>query len=530
MMPAGRSAPPTSRSFSPGIAACLSAVVAAAFFLAGCATADPRDQADFGLKGLADGDEKLAVAALITEYVADPYSRCFLYTRLADEYQKRGQIPQALRMVRRADTLSRTKAAAPRRYQLQLELANYFIAYQRGDQARAVLKEALDQIVDLENEQERGQALEAVILACFRGKDAFNDLLRVAIDNVYAIYDPEFRVQLLTELGEKYQEQDSSNRANTFIQQSLAAASGIANPWARALADARIGSRLLREGNQEEGSAYFDLALREMAGQEILSMGSGDAQSLLNTVILLAENGRMADATTALARFPNSDQRVGAMLAVIQRYLADKNLLPARLLVQRLLNQLSQDDPDARQELSLSTLVRLAELYQSAGSPADAARYAQAAFTYLSSPLIAGTAQYRSRLAIVMARLGRGEEAVAAAGLITDSYVASQTLRQLGIELRQPLLLKEAVREAEQASYLKESALAASAVSLWQTGSRLDSLAILKRVQDPFTLASSFADALAWKDGTAESPLTMEEETALYAIAADWFRRQAPAL
>jgi hypothetical protein len=530
MMPVLRPAPSTSRSFSPGIAGSLLPVLAATLLLAGCATVDPRDQDDFGLKGLADGDEKLAVAALVAEYVGDPYSRSFLYTRLADEYQKRGQSTQALRMVQRADTLSRSKAAAPRRYQLQLELANYFISYQRNDQAHALLKDALDQIVDLEAEQERGQALEAVILACFRGKDPFNALLRVAIDNVYAIYDPEFRVQLLTELGEKYQEQDSSNRANTFIQQSLAAASGIINPWARSLADARIGSRLLREGNQEEGAAYLDRAARETAGLEILSMGSGDAQSLLNTVILLAENGRMADATAALGRFPDPGQRVSATLAVIQRYLAQKNLLPARLLVQRLLNQLAQDDPDALQEISLSTLVRLAELYLAAGYPADSARYVQAAFAYLYSPLIVGTSQYRSRLAIVMAKLGRSEEAVAAAGLITDSYVASQTLRQLGMELKLPLLLKEAVREAEQASYLRESALAAAAVGLWQSGSRLDSLAILKGVQDPFTLAASLIDAVAWKDGAAEPPLTMEEETALYAIAADWYRKQPPVL
>lgn len=501
------------------------AAIAFGLLLSACLTVDPRTQDDFGLKGLANGDETLGVIALICEYVDDPYSRTFLYTRLADEYQKRGQASQALRIIHRGDRVSRSTAVENRRYQLQLELANYFIAYQQLDQAHQLLKESLDQIVAIENERERGQALEAIILPCFRVRDSFNDILRVAIDNVYALNDPEFRVQLLTELGQKYQEQDSSNRANVFIQQSLAAASGILNPWARALATARIGNRFLREGDQANASAYLDLAMKEMDGVQILTLAQGDAQNLLDTVITLAESGRFTDATTALARFPESDQRNGALLAVVERYVGQKNLLPARLLVQRLLNQLAQDDPDSQKEASLATLARIAEIYIGSGYAAEAVRYVQAAFTYLSSPLIPDTSQYRARLALSLARLGRGDEAVASAGLILDDYVASQTLRQLAMELKQPLLLKEAERLARQSSYLKESALAAIAVNLWQTGSRLDSLNLLKGVQDPFTLASSLIDACALKDGNVPAVLSPEEEDLLRFLAADWYEK-----
>ena len=492
--------------------------------LLSCTSIDLRNGIDFGMKGLANGDPMLAFTALVTEYVSDPYARTFLYTRLADEYEKRAQVKEALTVIRRGERVSRTETT-DKRYQVQIALAAYYTNYQQFDHAHDLLKEALNQVLAIEREDQRGQALESIILLCFKVRDVFNDILRVAIDNVYALYDPEFRVQLLTDLGQKYQEQNAGNRASVFIQQSLAAASGITNPWARSLAYAEIGSRFLNEDVQAKGRQYLDLAVSEMETVEILSLGTVDAQNILKTVIVLADNGRFSDATSAISRFPDFDQRVNATLAIVERYVKQKNLLPARLLVQRLLNQLAGEDPESEKELSLSTLVRLAEIYVSGDSPDEALRYTQAALTYLSSPLITNNSEYRSRLSLIMAKAGHWDEAIACAGLIVDAYVAGQTLRQLAPIHNQTSLLQEAEIQARQATYLKETLMSAVGVTAWQMGERSQALGLFAELEDPFTLASSLLDAISKPIEASNKPLDEKADTSLRDIARAWYKR-----
>jgi tetratricopeptide (TPR) repeat protein len=494
----------------------------------GCATVDPRAEADFGLKNLADGDIALGIIALVNEYVGDPYSRSFLYSRLADEYQKRGQTRQAIIAIRRAERVSRSDAARGQRHQLLVELAGYYIAYGQNDKAHQLLREALDKVLTIEKEAERGQALENIILLCFKVSDVFNDILRVAIDNVYALYDPELRVSLLSELGQKYQESNSGNRATVFIQQSLASAASIANPWSRSLAYARIGSRYIHEDNNEAGQGYLEQAVREADGVDILSLGSVDAQNILNTVIILAENGRYSDATTILNRFPSAGQRANAMLAVAERYLKQKSQLPARLLVQRLLNQLAQDDPESRQELSLATLVRLAEIYADAGLNAESARYIQAALAGLGSPQIANVSEYRARLALAMAKIKQLNNAMASVNLITDDYIASQTLRQIADSFGLPKLLLAAETQARQATYLRESAMSAVAVSWWHAGDYRRALKIFAEIKDAYTLTSALLEAVARHGEEPAGPMDSDTENGLRDIAKRWYDRPVP--
>jgi hypothetical protein len=404
--------------------------------------------------------------------------------------------------------LTRKPAAAPNRYQLQIEIARLLINLGDTTSARPLLQEALDQTLTLTNEDLRGAALESIIERSFQVQDSFSDILRTAVDYIYVLQDPIKRVSHLVELGKKYQALNVRNRTDNLIQEAIAAAASITNTWAKARAFVLIARRFSAQGDSASTNLYITQALEIINSVEVLAISDDDAAILLDLIVNLADAGRLREAGASVSILPNDLFRNNAQLAIIERAINQKADLQARLLLQRLLNQLYQRDPDNKLEISLSSLLRLADIYQAVGNTAESIRYAHSAMPYLSSPNIINISAYRSRLALILARNGLLEEAIAGAGLIPDAWIGSQTLRQLAEILYQRkdiqtknransirALLIEAEQLAGQATYLRESAFADVAATSFRTGDDIRAIRILQDITDPYLLGKTLADA-----------------------------------
>ena len=477
--------------------------------LGACATPiDFRDKPDFGFNGLQTGDPLLATAALAAEYVTDIYANTFLLGRIAEEYQKQNQIEFAKVVLHRAVSLTRKPAAAPNRYQLQVELARLYLNLDDAAAARPLLQEALEQTLALTNEDLRGAALESIIERAFQVQESFPDILRTAIDYIYVLQDPIQRVGHLVVIGKKYQDLNVRNRTDNLIQEAIAAAASITNTWAKARAYVLIARRFSAQNDTASANLYISQALEIINTIEVLAISDDDAEILLDLIVNLADAGRFREAGAAVSILPNEQFRINAQLAIIERAINQKADLQARLLLQRLLNQLYQQDPENKLEISLSSLLRLADIYQSAGQTAESIRYARSAMPYLSSANIINISAYRSRLALILARNGLMEEAIAGAGLIPDAWIGSQTLRQLAEILFQRkdiqtknransirALLIEAEQLAGQAAYLRESAFADVAATSFRTGDDIRAIRLLQDITDPYLLGKTLSDA-----------------------------------
>lgn len=483
-------------------------IIAAILSLGACVSVDVRKNPDFGLNGLLDADPLLAGAALSAEYVQDVYASTFLLTRIAEEYMKQNQPEHARELIRRAIVLSQKPSAAANRYQLQTELARFYIIFDEIPAARKMLQGALDQTLTLNNEVLRGSALESIIEEAFQAQDSFPNILRSAIDYVFVLQDPVQRVDELVKISRRYQDLNIRNRSNNLIQQAISAASSINNYWAKANAYVLIARRFLAENNATAANQYITQALQTINSVDVLAISSDDAKVLLDLIVNLAESGHLREANATVPLLPDNQSRTMAQLAIIERSINQKAVLQARLSVQRLLTQLSQQDPDNQNELSLSSLIRLAEIYQAASLPDESLRYARATMPYLSSPLINNISTYRSRLALVLAKNGQIEEAITGAELVPDAWLGSQTLRQIAELLffnkDEPTknrsntiraLLIEAEQLAGQASYLRESALADVAASSFRTGDDIRAIRILEDIKDNYLLGKTLVDA-----------------------------------
>ena len=476
--------------------------------LTACVSVDPRKSPDFGLNGLLDGDPLLAGAALSAEYVQDIYASTFLLTRNAEEYLKQNQVDHARELIKRAAILSQSPSAAPNRYQLQIELARFYISFDEMPAARQILQNALDQTLTIANEQIRSDALEAIIEQAFQAQDSFPDILRSAIDYVYVLQDPVKKVEKLVNLGKRYQDLNIRNRSNNLIQQAITAAASINNYWSRANAFVLIAQRLRAENETVTANQYIEQALQTINSVDVLAISSDDAKVLFDLIINLADDGHIREASTTIPLLPDEQLRTSAQLAIIERSIGPKADLQSRLLLQRLLTQLAQQDPENQNERSLSSLIKLSEMYQSVGQSNESLRYARSTLPYLSSPLISNISSYRSRLAIVLAKNSQFEEAMTGAELIPDAWLASQALRQIAELLfsnktalpktRNNLirtLLIEAEQTANQASYLRESALADVAASSFRTGDDIRAIRILQDLKDNYLLGKTLVDA-----------------------------------
>lgn len=487
-----------------------------------CATADLRAKPDFGAKALAGGDPFLASAALSAEYVPDIYAASYLTTRTAEEYLRQERPDLAKEMLRRAEALSRLPGAAANRYQLQTELARLYWLLDDKARAKQMLRDALDQSLALTDEAQRGQALEAIIEQAFQSPDYFSDLLQSAVDYVYVLQDPYLRVQRLASLGKKYQSLNQQNRSESLNQQAIAAAGSINNPWARARAWALIAKRYADTQDKESAERYIALALAAIDSVQVLAISNEDSEILLDVVVSLADAGHLREAGASAGALPSASMRAAALLAVIERSIRQKAELQTRLFVQRLLNTVGQADPAASADLNLSSLVRLAEIYAEAGRTDDSLRYVQACYPLFATAAAANLPAYRARLAAVQAQDGAVDDAIATADLITDNWIASQTMRQLAefVAKRPDLpvknrsltlrtLLVYAEQMADQSSYLRDSAVADVASTAFRLGDDARGFRILDEVGNSYLAGKIYLDAAAVRPaGAAIKPET----------------------
>jgi len=489
-----------------------------------CVSTSAYDAPDFGYSGLGNQDSLLSIAALNTEYIKDIYSRDFLYSRLAEEYLRSGQNQFAREVLRRGTKIARNLAAPEIRQQLLIELAKYYIRANDLGTATALLQESLDLILNIDKDAVRGPSLQALIEVCFTIPESAKDILRSAIDYVYVLDDPVLRVQLLTDLGKKYQDINIRNRANGLVQQAIAAAASITNPWSKAEALTRIAGRFKAEDDAAAFADYSSQAIQELNSVDVVAMSLGDAQSLQQTLSNLVNLGYDREVSAIAGRIPGVQIRVSAMLSLFDRYLALKSSLQARLIVQRISKDIEDNgEPD----FIVSTLVRLAESYAQAGISADATTYLGAALGYLNNSASANASQYLSRIAAVYVQLKRPAEAYKTATTITDAYVASQALLKIDggsgsdENLSKKSILDRAKDYAFRASYLKESALGAVALNQMRAGYFEEGLNILADLQDPFIVGSILVDANAAHPDTT---WTAGERKALEKIRSKWLR------
>jgi hypothetical protein len=500
-------------------------VPVAALSLISCTSLTKYDAPDFGYSGLGDASSVLSLAALNAEYIKDIYSRDFLYSRLAEEYLRNGQNQLAREVLRRGTKIALSVASPEIRQQLLVELAKYYIRANDLRTATSLLGQALDLILSIDSEAQRGPSLQALIEVCFTIPESASEVLRTAIDYIYVLEDPVMRVQLLTDLGKKYQEINVRNRTNALVQQAIAAAVTISNPWSKAEAFSRIARRFKDEENEAEFTAYSTQAVTELNSVDIVAMSLGDAQSLLQTLNNLGESGYDREVSSIASRIPYIQIRIGALLALVERYLRQKSALQARLVVQRI----SKDvEGNADQDLIISTLVRLAEVYQNSGSPSDALTYIDATNSYLKTAATANTSPYIARIAILYLSMNRAEDALEMVDQIGDAYIASQTLSKIvgsavisSKEAEARKLVDRAENLASQATYLRESALGAVALASFKLRFNEQALRILNQLQDPYIVGSVLVDANA---SHPAATWTAAERQELEKLRARWIR------
>ncbi|MFP4485170.1 MAG: hypothetical protein ACLFO1_09985 [Spirochaetaceae bacterium] len=108
------------------------------------------------------------------------------------------------------------------------------------ENAAAVLERARRAASRISSESSRVAVLARIVEAAFLPSPTLAETLQATIQDVYIVQDFALRADFLLDLLERYRGTEVLGSVNTLIQQTLPAASSIADPWARALAFARI--------------------------------------------------------------------------------------------------------------------------------------------------------------------------------------------------------------------------------------------------------------------------------------------------
>lgn len=455
-----------------------------------CATGPEPVPQDVTVEG--DPDSALAVALRAAGRVDDIFTQAFLYTRIADAYNEAGLLLPAANVLERSLEISQREDVGAARAEILVQVAAQYRALDRVNRSRELLQDALSLTGTIDNESVRVVVLQQIITGAFSADEELFDVLVQALDHVYVVQDLRSRVDLLIDVARQYQESGLGQQVNTLVQQSIAAATGIANPWQKAAAYAAIARRFHVSGNESQRDLYVARSLREIQGVQVLTRSPGEAAELLSISEDLAAIGKFGEAEGVLATLEFPSIRARGLSELGSRYLALGEPEEADRVFDEAVNIIALEGTDAQFADIVSEIAgRLA----AESRTADALSNAEIALVLIRNVDDEFTrTQVLSRLAEVFVRIERLDLAVESVEQLDSRAEAATLYASLARELLAVNRLDDAVRFIRPAVTAAEEA-AGNTDAIYRDIASI--LARLGRFDDAITIIDRISTAFA---------------------------------
>jgi tetratricopeptide (TPR) repeat protein len=384
-----------------------------------------------------------------------------VYTRIAEAFAYRGRVSDALLVLDQATRIAQGVGLENGRAEVLTELAVQFIQIDEIDRAENLLTQAVQVAGSIESEFARGNSLEAIIIASFRGGEELFEVLRTALDQVYIIQDVGVRASLLLETARRYQESGIGQTVNTLVQQSISAATAVENPWQKAALYSEAARRFSIAGQDQESARFLQRAVREIDRVEVITRAEEDALSLVRVSRNLAALGSFDEAIRIAEQIEFPRIRAQALLSVADAYVREDRLAEASVVVSLAANLAEQNAGFVRADILAQSALRYDRLGDSS-----------LALFYVDDVLTATTAfendyevaEIGRTLAPLLYENERLRDLVALAGEMEDSYIRASSAIDIASEFltadaQQPSLSVAgfAANEAAQATYLRDN-------------------------------------------------------------------------
>lgn len=396
-----------------------------------CATGpDPEPQA-VTVEG--DPNSALAVALRAAGRVDDVFTQAFLYTRIADAYNEAGLPLPAVNVLERSLRISQREDVGAARAEILVQVAAEYRALDRTDRSRELLEEALALTRTIDDESTRIIVLQQIVSGAFGADEELFDVLVQTLDHVYVVEDLAARVDLLVDVARRYQESGLGQQVNTLVQQAIAAATGISNPWQKAAAYAAIARRFHVSGNESQRDLYVERSLREVQGVQVLTRSRGEAAELLTIANDFAAIGKFGEAERVLETIEFPSIRARGLSELGSHYLAMEEAEEADRVFDEAANTVALDGSDAQFADIVSDI---ANRFALASRATDALSNAEVALVLSRDVEDEFTrSQVVARVAEVFVRIDRLDLAVESVEELDSRYEAATLYASLSREL-----------------------------------------------------------------------------------------------
>jgi len=514
------------------------ALLVGSFFIFSCASSDPRSLENYGPKKLELGPPSLALSALLVEFVPDLYNSTYLYADLARAYASAGYENLAQEILRRALQKIQAGKNDYALDELRLYLAGVFLELSYDVQGAGLIQQVYNSVLLYSSDLQKGSALGEIIKLGFRFPNELTDLMQEAIDNVYILDDPTQKVDLLVDLGRKYQDINSGGSISSLLQHAIITAYGISDPLKATLAFEKIARVWETEGAGAEALKWLNQATSYLGAVDFSQIQGENNTQVQEVLLNLTHFSRFTEVNQILALLPDIDVRLSIQYAVIDAYLqqGSSGAFQARLAVQRLLNQLSSPDQltsTLGAERAAAALVRIAESYFAAGYKTETLQYADSAGTFIDNNAFVGKNDLRSRLTVLYARTGESLRASVQLNLIDDSYTIARTgitilsaPSILGSENKGnfalgPSLFNISLSNVQSSTVMKETLLSGLINVSGEWGYFPSAEKLLLDLNDPYTLASTVLKVWPYLETARNS----DASTTIQELSKRWLAR-----
>lgn len=462
-----------------------------------CATGPEPVPQDVTVEG--DPDSALAVALRAAGRVDDIFTQAFLYTQIANAYNDAGLLLPASNVLDRSLDIAEREDVGAARAEILVQVAGQYRALDRINRTRELLREALSLTRTIEDESVRVLVLQQIISEAFRADEELFDVLVETLDHVYVVEHLPSRVDLLVDVARQYQESGLGQQVNTLVQQAIAAATGITNPWQKAAAYSTIARRLYVAGNQTQADLYVSRSLQEIEGVQVLTRSPGEAVELLAIADDFAAIGRFEEAETVLETVEFTSIRARGLSELGSRYLAQDMPEEADRVFDEAVNIVALEGTDAQ---FADIVSEIANRFALAGRPADALSNAEVALVLVAEVDDEFTrTQVLSRLAEVFVSIERLDLAVEAVEELDSRAEAATLYASLSRELLSVTQVDDALRfirpaltAAEEAEGNTDAIYRDIASLLSQLGRFDDAITVIDRISTAFAQGQALVE------------------------------------
>lgn len=398
-----------------------------------CASSPEPAPEDITVDG--DPDSALAVALMAAGRVEDVFTQVYLYTRIADAYTDAGLFLQSAQVLDGAVRIARREEVGSARAEILVQIAVQYEALDRLDRARELLREALSLVRDVDDDAVRAIVLQEVVNAAFTAGEQLFDVLVEALNEIYIVQNLPSRVALLIDVARQYQESGLGQQVNTLVQQAIAAASAIGDPWQKASAYSQISRRFAVSGNEAQSELFVERTLLEVLGLEALTQSPADAAELLRIVDDFAAIERFEQAERVLATIEFPAIRSRGLGELASRYAAAGRDNDGQRMLDSAINLVASEGTDAQ---FVEVISEVAERLLTAGHEAQALNNAELALFIIGDVDDDFTrVQILQRLARIFVRAARLDLALTAADELPNRSEEARLYVTLADELLQ---------------------------------------------------------------------------------------------